>query len=185
MESEDALERVTSRRMIFRGKYLHLEMLHVKLKDGRRGEREIVRVPDAVAVLPVEEDGTVHLVRQHRPAIGRTLLEIPAGLLDVGEDEEGAALRECEEETGYVPGRLERILSYAHAEGYSTGFITLFLGTDLSYTGNQQFDSSEYVEPVRMPYEALLRRVKNGEFVDSKTILCAILCEKRLARTID
>lgn len=169
-----------SSRTIFRGNYLLLKTLHVRLKDGREGEREIVRVPDAVAVLPVEEDGTVHLVRQHRPAVGRTLLEIPAGLLDAGEDEETAAARECEEETGYLPGRLERVLSYAHAEGYSTGFITLFLGTNLAHTGNMQFDSTEYVEPVRMHYAELLRRVREEEFVDSKTILCTLLCEKRL-----
>lgn len=181
----DALETVTGRETIYDGKYLDLEKLDIRLKDGRTGAREIVRVPDAVAVLPVDGDGTVHLVRQHRPAIGRTILEIPAGLLDSGEDEETAAKRECEEETGFRPGKLEHILSYAHAEGYSTGFITLFLGTDLTHTGKKHFDSTEYVEPARMPYRELLSRVKAGEFVDSKTILTAVLCEPRLARYVD
>ena len=86
MESENILEVVTSHQMIFRGNYLSLERLGIRLKDGRTGEREIVRVPNAVAVLPVDDDGTVHLVRQHRPAIGKTIVEIPAGLLDPGED---------------------------------------------------------------------------------------------------
>ena len=175
------LERIVKREAIFRGKYLQLERLGIRLKDGRTGDREIVRVPDAVAVLPVDEDSNVRLVRQHRPAIGRTLIEIPAGLLDEGETEKDAAIRECEEKTGFIPRRLERLISYAHAEGYSTGFITLFLGMELEYTGRFHFDASEYVEQVQMPFRELLDNVRRNEAVDSKTILSVLLCEHLFA----
>ena len=179
-QNDEPFERVIERESVFRGKYLHLERLKIKLPDGRLGEREIVRVRDAVAVLPVDEDGMVHLVRQHRPAIGRTLLEAPAGLLDDEEDEEGAAVRECEEETGYRPGTMKKLISYAHAEGYSTGFITLFLGTDIEYTGNIHLDATEYVEPVCMPYHELLQLVRENKIIDSKTILSTLLSERFL-----
>jgi len=178
-DKTDALEKILEQESLFHGKYLHVERLGIQLKDGRTGDREIVRVPDAVALLPVDEDGTVHLVRQHRPAIGRTLVEIPAGLLDDGEGEEEAAVRECEEEIGYVPRKLERLISYAHAEGYSTGFITLFLGTELDYTGRFHFDASEYVEQVKMPFGELFDLVEKNEAVDSKTILSTLLCAHR------
>ncbi len=111
------------RKTLFKGCYLTLERLDIRLPNGEKAIREVVRVRDAAAVLPVDEKGQVHLVRQRRPAIGRTIVEVPAGLLDQGESAEEAAVRECEEETGYRPRQLIRLLTYAHAEGYSTGFI--------------------------------------------------------------
>ena len=176
------MEEIIHRISVFEGKYLRLEKLNIKLPDGRLGEREIVRVKDAVAILPLDEDGIVHLVRQHRPAIERTILEIPAGLLDDEEKAEEAAVRECEEETGYRPGQLKELITYAHAEGYSSGFITLFLGTELTYTGQIHLDASEYVEPVSMPFRELLKRVRENQFVDSKTILSTLLSEKLISK---
>ena len=172
--------KILNRKNIFEGNYLQLERLQVQLPDGRVGEREIVRVRDAVAVLPMDAFHHVHLVRQHRPAIEQTLLEIPAGLLDDHENEEAAAIRECKEETGYKPRKLTRLLRYAHAEGYSTGFITLFLGEDLEHTGQIQLYTTEYLEPVCIPFDELRRLVQNNEIVDSKTILSTLLIEKAI-----
>jgi len=176
------IEQILKRQFVFRGSYLHLQKLKIKLPDGRRGEREIVRVKDAVAVLPIDDQKNVHLVRQYRPAINRTLVEIPAGLLDREEKIADAAVRECEEETGYRPGVLKELITYAHAEGYSTGFITLFLGTDLEYTGNIHLDATEFLEPVCMSFDELHRLVEKNEIVDSKTILCTLLSREWMSR---
>ncbi len=181
-KSEDPLESIIRRETLFRGSYLHLEALDVRLPDGRIGHREIVRVRDAVAVLPMDEDGNVYLVRQHRPAIDRTLLEIPAGLIEEGEDAHETASRECEEETGYKPRVVEPLITYAHAEGYSTGFITLFLGTGLEKTGKIHLDATEYVEQVCLPFETLVQMVKKNEIIDSKTILSVVLTETRFLK---
>ncbi len=177
-----SMEQILKRESVFRGSYLHLQKLKIKLPDGRRGEREIVRVKDAVAVLPVDDQNNVHLVRQYRPAIDRTLVEIPAGLVDREEKIADAAIRECEEETGYRPGVLKKLLYYAHAEGYSTGFVTLFLGTDLECTGNIHLDATEFLEPVCMSFEELHRLVEKNEIVDSKTILCTFLSREWIFR---
>ena len=174
-DNGNVYEQIVHRDMLFTGKYLKLERLHVKLPDGRTGEREIVRVPDAVSVLPLDKEGNVHLIRQHRPAIERTLVEIPAGLLDGDEKPIEAALRECEEETGYRPTKLQELLTYAHAEGYSTGFVTLFLGTELEYRASLKPDSTEFIEPVSMPFQRLFRMVQTNQIVDSKTILSTLL----------
>jgi ADP-ribose pyrophosphatase len=178
---EKVFEEIIKREPLFHGKYLHLERLNVKLPDGRQGEREIVRVRDAVAVLPLDDGGKVHLVRQHRPAIERTLVEIPAGLLDIDESLSDAAVRECEEETGFRPGHLQELITYAHAEGYSTGFVTLFLGTELEYTGKTNLDATEFVEPADMPFDELLHMVRENRIYDSKTILGTLLTERLIS----
>ncbi len=173
-------EPVLKRERVFDGAYLRLDRLTVLLPDGREAVREAVLVRDAVAVLLLDREGQVRLVRQHRPCIGRTLVEVPAGLIDAGEKPEDAAVRECGEETGFIPGKLERLITYAHAEGYSTGFITLFLGTELFRTGAVHTDPTEFLEPVSMPFGELRRMVESGGIVDSKTILCVLLGEKRI-----
>ncbi len=179
-EKDNLFEPVLNTEVIYEGKYLNLNRLEIRLPDGNTGFREVVKVSDAVAVLPVDSDGYAHLVKQHRVAVERTILEVPAGLIDSGEDAETAARRECEEETGYIPGRLIKLMTYAHAEGYSTGFITLFLGLDLEHTGKVELDRSEFLERYTIPYSKLLEQVKNNQFIDSKTILTSILSEPYL-----
>ncbi|HDQ45102.1 MAG TPA: NUDIX hydrolase [bacterium] len=168
-------ERLEHLETVFTGKYLDVRKYHLRLPDGRKAVREIVHVRDSVAVLPVDPEGRVILVRQHRPAVGKTLIEIPAGLLDEGESPEEAALRECEEETGYRPGRLEKLITYAHAEGYSTGWMTLFVGSDLVHTGRIRLDRTENLHAVCLPFPELARKVRANEIVDSKTILSVTL----------
>jgi len=176
MNRPDSLfESVLDRNKVYAGKYMDLERLTIQLPDGKTGTREIVRVRNAVAVLPIDKKGNAHLVRQHRLAIGRTIIEIPAGIIDDGEQARLAAARECKEETGYEPNLLLELIAYAHAEGYSTGFITLFLGLDCEETGNTDLDVTEFVEPVCMPFKELLHKVESNEFIDSKTILSTLL----------
>jgi ADP-ribose pyrophosphatase len=174
-KKDPLFERVRRREQIYSGSYLKLERLTVDCGGGKTGVREIVRVRNAVAVLPVDVTGRVTLVRQHRPAIGRTILEVPAGVVDNRESLAACARRECAEETGLVPRKLTKLITYAHAEGYSTGFITLFLGTDLKNTGTLDLDATEFVEPVSLPYIKLLYMINKGRIIDSKTILSAIL----------
>ncbi|NQT25419.1 NUDIX hydrolase [candidate division KSB1 bacterium] len=179
-EKTDLTETIQKLEKIYSGSYMDVEKQFLRLPDGREAVREIVHVRNAVAVLPILSSGDVVLVRQYRPAIQKTILEIPAGLLDDGEDEESAAKRECEEETGYRPKKLQRLLHYAHAEGYSTGWITLFVATDFEQTGQISLDNTEHLEPVQMSFTELQNLVLQNEIVDSKTILSAILAEKWL-----
>jgi ADP-ribose pyrophosphatase len=175
MERDRLFEPVVGRNALYTGRYLTLERVKIRLPDDRLADREIVRVRDAAAVLPIDEKNRAHLVRQSRPAIGQVLLEIPAGLLDEGETPEQTALRECEEEIGLKPGRLIPLLSYAHAEGYSTGMIILFIGLDLQTAGPARLDSTEFLERITLPFEQLVRKVKQNEIRDSKTIISTLL----------
>lgn len=182
MSDDDRLaEEVVGRRELFRGSYLRLEELAVRLPDGRPARREVVAVRDAVAVLPIDAEGRVHLVRQHRAAIGRTIIEAPAGVIEPGEDPQEAARRECEEEVGLRPRRLLQLISYAHAEGYSSGFITLYAGLDLEAVESPGLDPTEVVERVVLPFAQLREKVRRNEIVDSKTILSTLLWERMAA----
>ena len=108
------------------------------------------------------------------------IMEIPAGVIDKGESPAQAAARECEEEIGYVPHSLIELVTYAHAEGYSTAFMTLFLGLDLEFTGKVQLDATEFLEPCTLSLQELKGKVRSGDIIDSKTILGSVLAESRL-----
>ncbi len=160
---------------VFRGDYISVKKMTINLPDGSTGKREIVQVKDAVAILPVDEESNVHLIRQYRHAVQKYTLEVPAGLIDKNEIPEQTAFRECEEETGYQPHNLKKLLYYAHAEGYSTGYTTLFLGTKLEYTGKKNPDSTEFIEKVTITFEDFFQLIKEQKILDSKSILSGLL----------
>jgi ADP-ribose pyrophosphatase len=167
-------ETVIATRVVYQGKYLRTEERTVRLPDGRVAQREVVAPPNAVGVLPVTDTGMVYLVRQHRTSIERAILEIPAGILEPGEDPAQTARRECEEEIGLAPGRLDPLFGYYHSVGFSTGRIEVFLGRDLRPAPHARPDSTEFLEVVTMPFVELLDRIHRGEIVDSKTLLAAL-----------
>lgn len=167
-------ETLLDARPVYEGRYLRVEERTVRLPDGREGRREIVMPPNAVGVLPVTDTGTVYLVRQYRTAIERAILEIPAGILEPGEDPEQTARRECAEEIGLRPDRLDPLFGYYHSVGFSTGRIEVFLGRDLRPAPHAKPDGTEFLEVVTMPIDELLERVRRGDIVDSKTLLAAL-----------
>ncbi len=100
-------EKVLQRQVAYAGSYLRVQQYLVRVPDGTTATRDIVQPPDAVAVVPLDDTGNIYLVRQHRPAIGRVLYELPAGVIDRGESPVRTARRECEEEIGMRPKRLK------------------------------------------------------------------------------
>ncbi|MBN1348418.1 NUDIX hydrolase [candidate division KSB1 bacterium] len=164
-------EKIIDKQRLFTGNYLSLETWKTHLSDTISATREIVIAPNAVGIVPVDENRQIHLVRQARPAVGEILLEIPAGLIDAGESPEQAARRECSEEINLIPGNLRKILTYYHAEGYSTGVMTLFLGTELAPCHSQQNDQDEVLEHIAVPLEQAANWIRQGKFKDSKSML--------------
>jgi len=171
------MERCTSTTRIFEGRILNLRVDRILFDDGIEATREVVEHRGASVIIPLLEDQRVLLVRQYRYAIGKELLEIPAGTCDEGESPEDCAKRELQEETGFTCDDMEKVLECYVAPGYSTEKIHFYLARRLRRT-QQDPDEDERisVEPVSIP-EALAK-IRNGEICDAKSI-CALF------RTLD
>ena len=156
----------------FAGRLIRVE---VESWDGH--DFEVVRHPGAAAVLPVTPDGDVLLVRQFRPAIRQTLLEIPAGVLDVdGEDPLGCAARELFEETGYRHRSLEFLGGIYTSAGFADEYIHLFV----AWTGGQQEGSPEDgIEVLRRPLDEMVAAARAGRVRDAKTAVALLLAAAR------
>ena len=131
---------------------------------------DVVRHPGAAAVLPVTPTGEVLLVRQFRPAIRQTLVEMPAGLLDVdGEDALSCAARELLEETGYVAAEWRRLGIIHNAIGYSDEGIELWLARGLELHA-QKLEPGEFLEVFTLPLAQAQAMVRDGRITDAKTV---------------
>jgi ADP-ribose pyrophosphatase len=172
-------EKVLERRVVYAGNYLTTHLYVVRLPDGTTATRDIVRPPDAVAVVPLDDAGNIYLVRQYRPAIGRILYELPAGVIDQGESPVRTARRECEEETGMRPKRLKKLCIAYHATGFSTGCVHIFLATGLRAAKRPAPTAGEFVEPVRLSFHRAHRMVLRNQIVDAQSLI-GLLWTKRL-----
>lgn len=162
-----------SKRTIYEGRVFTVEIETVRLPKGDKLEAEIIRHPGSVVIVPVTNEGAIVLVRQYRPAIGRFAWELPAGSLRPGEDPEKAAVRECHEETGLVPGRIERLGAFYPTPGYCDELMTFYLATRLRepVSGEHaQQDEDEDIEARPFPLEAVRSMIASAEIVDLKTI---------------
>lgn len=173
--------RVVKRTTLYQGKVIRL-IREVLRANGRTIVRETVRHPGAVVVLPVLPDGRLVFVRQYRRAVGRRLLELPAGTLTPGERKHVCARRELIEETGWKPSRLTRLGRFYAAPGFISEQLTLFLADGLTQVGACP-EPDEDVRPVVLTLAEALAKVASGGICDAKTII-GLLCYDRRKRRL-
>ncbi len=174
------IQRVVGRQVVYSGKYLSTELHTVILPDGRQALRDIVRPPDAVAIVPIDDDGRIYLVRQYRPAIRRAIFEIPAGIIDHGERPATTARRECEEEIGLRPRRLTKLSTFYSSVGFSTGSIELFLAEGLTPGRSGHHDATEFLQVKALPLNTAYRWVLANRIIDAKSIVGILWATQRL-----
>ena len=174
------MERVVDSRVLHRGRYLEFRIDTIERADGSRSERDIAGHPGAVAVVAIDPDGEVLLVRQWRTPARQVLLEIPAGTLDVDattgtvEDPDLAIRRELEEETGYRAGTWRKLTSFWSAPGFTSELMHLYLATDLTPANADDRlgpDEDEHLRLERLPLADAIAAVERGEIADSKSIV--------------
>jgi ADP-ribose pyrophosphatase len=175
-------EELISSSRVYDGRVVGFRVDRVRLPSGRVTEREIVEHGGAVGIVAVDGGGDVLLVRQFRSALGRMLLEIPAGTLGAGEDVRECAYRELREETGYAARKLQELYAFYSSPGFSNERIWLFLATGLS-PGEQQQETDEIIEVVKVPLDEALEMVESGEICDGKSILGLIAGRANMARS--
>ncbi|MCB9457253.1 MAG: NUDIX hydrolase [Anaerolineaceae bacterium] len=174
-------EKIIQTRHIYKGHVVELDVHEILLPDNTRSKRELVNHPGAVAVVALDSDQQVFMVRQYRIGAGKILLEIPAGTLNHQESPEDCATRELQEEIGYKPGKLESIGGIFVAPGYTTEFIHLFLATDLS-EAKLDGDADEFIEVERIPFEKTLDMIKGGTIQDGKSISALLQVARKLGK---
>ena len=178
----DLTEKMLESKIIYRGRIVTLREDVALLGNGAKAGREVVEHPGGVAVLPLEDDGTVITVRQFRYPFGRVVEEVPAGKLDKrGEDPREAALRELSEEVGAVPDQLIELGTLLASPGISTEVLHLYLARGLRH-GECHPDEDEFLEILRTPLDELYERVMTGELEDAKTVAILLKGKEFLRR---
>lgn len=166
-------EKTISSQQIFAGRIIDVRVDTVELPDGSTSTREIVSHAGAVAILPLDHDGQIWLVRQFRKPLEKELLEIPAGTLEPGESPQDCAIRELEEETGLTAASWQSILSYYSAPGFCDEKLHLFMASELQ-PGKSHTDQDEFVEVVKMSLVEAYQAIFRGEIVDGKSIIAIL-----------
>lgn len=163
-------EKTLHKESIYKGAIIDLEVHDIELPDGQTSKRELVYHNGAVAVCAINPDNQVILVRQYRKPAEKTLLEIPAGKLEINEERESAAKRELEEETGYIAENLELITEMYGSPGFSNEKISIYLAKDLKI-GGMNLDDDEFIEIETYNIEEITVMLQNKEIEDAKTII--------------
>jgi ADP-ribose pyrophosphatase len=163
---------------VYRGKVVTLRIDTIRMENGREVKREVVEHHGAVAIVPRKDEETVLLIRQFRQAVGETLLEIPAGTLEPGEDADACAARELEEEIGYRAGKLRPMFSQYLAPGYSNEVLHAYLGEELTESHINP-DEDEVIELVPVKVADIEAMILDGRIKDAKSI-AALLVALRL-----
>ena len=154
---------------IFRGRIITLRQEDVTLPSGGRVRLEIVHHPGAAAIVAVDDDGTVALIRQYRHAAGGFIWEVPAGTLAPNEPPADCARRELEEETGLVAAQWTALGSILTTPGFCDERIHLFLARGLRET-KASLEDDEVLTVSRVPMAQALAMIISGEIDDAKSI---------------
>lgn len=156
-------------RLAFEGPIFRVRTGTVELDDGRTARRDVVEHNGGVAVVAVRGE-SVLLIRQFRIAVGRTIVEIPAGKIEPGDDPASRAALELEEETGYRAGRLVPAADYFSTAGFVSERMWIYFAFDLEHIG-QRLEHDERVEVIEMPLAEAFAALDRRDFHDSKTII--------------
>jgi ADP-ribose pyrophosphatase len=170
---------ILSRKILLQLRPFDVERVHFRLPDGRERDYDLVQHVDAVTILPVDEQGQVHLVRQYRIGAEQEMLELPAGVMDPGEEAEVAARRELREEIGKDCGELLRLGGFFMAAGYSTEYMHVFLALNLKDAPLEQ-DDDEFLTTVVAPLSEVMKMAQDGRLADGKSLSTLLLARKEL-----
>ena len=170
---------ILSRKTLMELRPFDVERVHFRLPDGRERDYDLVQHVDAVTILPVDALGQVYMVRQYRIGAEQELLELPAGVMDEGEEPEVSARRELREEIGKDCGELIQLGGFFMAAGYSTEYMHVFLALDLKDSPLEQ-DDDEFLTTVVVPITELMNMASDGRLADGKSLTTLLLARKEL-----
>ncbi len=164
------------RELVYEGSIVNVYKDKMQLFDGTIHDWDFIKHPGAAAVVPVDNDGNIIMVKQYRNALGRYTLELPAGGKDPNESFETCALRELEEETGHKAGAFEHLTTIFTTVALMDEEIAIYLAKDL-IPCEQHLDEDEFLNVEKHPLDELVSMIYESKIQDSKTI-CGLLTYK-------
>jgi ADP-ribose pyrophosphatase len=164
---------------IYQGKVFAVERVFTRLPDGTERSYDRVRHSGAITVVPVDRQGGIHFVRQYRIGAGESLLELPAGMLEPGEDPLAGALRETREETGMAAGDIQLLGEFYLAPGYSSEYMHAYLATGLRADPLER-DDDEFLQNEVIPYKVAYAMAGRGEIQDGKSLAALLLAKAKI-----
>ena len=168
------MEETLSSREIYSGQILKLRVDDVRLPNGKQTKRETVEHSDAVAIVAIDDNESVLLVKQFRKPVEKELLEIPAGCIEEGEEADTTVRRELQEETGYRPQNIKRLGGFYSTPGFCTEYMHLYLASDLVVDKLYAEDTDD-IELVRVPLQQIAELIDSGTICDAKSIAGLLL----------
>jgi ADP-ribose pyrophosphatase len=166
----------------YQGHAFDIAKVHVRLPDGRQRDYDLVEHGDSVTILPLDDDGNLYFVSQYRLGSGRTLLELPAGVLDPGESPLISAQRELREEIGKDARKFIKLGGFYLAPGYSDEYMTVFLATDL-FDAPLAGDEDEFINLECLSIKEAYQKARAGDIHDGKTLAALTLARSHLAES--
>lgn len=162
-------EKTLSSDRIYEGHVVNLRVDRVQMPDGRESTREVIEHGACVAIIPIDAEDNILLVRQYRYAPEKELLEIPAGGVDGDEEPEEAVRREMQEETGYLPGKVERLGGFYSTPGFCNEYLYLYLAADLT-PSRLYAEDTEGITVIPTPLKDIPGLIESGSICDAKSI---------------
>ncbi len=162
-------EKRLSSQQIYHGRGINVRVDTVEKPSGRKTTREVIEHSDCVAVVVLDDQDNVLLVRQYRYSVGKFLLEIPAGGIEPGEEPIDCVRRELQEEIGYLPRKIDNLGGFYAIPGYGTEYLYCYLATDL-VPSRLVAEDTEGIELIRVPQNQIPQLIASGEICDAKSI---------------
>lgn len=170
-------EKTIEQEYIYKGKIINLRKDKIEQHDGKQFLREIVEHNGGVGIVAIDDEGNIILVSQYRKPFEEVLVEIPAGKIEKGEDPYLCAVRELEEETGFIPLKLELMTVLYPSPGFLTEKLHIYFCKDM-IKGKINFDEGENLTSKHVKYEEALKQVYSGEIKDAKTVVGILMANK-------
>lgn len=143
---------------------------YLELPDGNKVIYDYIDHAPGACILPVDDDGNLILVSQYRNAVDKLTLEVPAGSMESGEAPEECALRELQEETGFIAEEITYVMKTYLVISVSNEYTYVYIGKNL-HTGEKNMDPEEFINVRKYTLNEALKMIENGDIIDSKTII--------------